>query len=156
MVKKLFWVIFISILIVGCDNQIVTPSLENEEEVIEENEVTYYLDLESYLNLDENGYYVMEYLQDWNQTFTTLTAMTGSYNQYQKVAWMSNKEIQVGNHWVNLVNGDSYTDELGEAHTVLGVWQEFIGDTIKVYAGYNDEYNNHYLDSLEVIIIDEE
>ena len=156
MVKKLFWVIFISILIVGCDNQIVTPSLENEEEVIEENEVTYYLDLESYLNLDENGYYVMEYLQDWNQTFTTLTAMTGSYNQYQKVAWMSNKEIQVGNHWVTLVNGDSYTDELGEAHTVLGVWQEFIGDTIKVYAGYNDEYNNHYLDSLEVIIIDEE
>ena len=156
MVKNLFWVIFISVLINGCDNQIVEPEIKNDIEVIEENEISYYLELESYLNLDGNGYYTMEYLQDWNQTFTTLTAMTGSHNQYQKIAWISNKEIWMGNQWVNLVNGDSYTDELGEAHTVLGVWQEFIGDTIKVYAGYNDEYNNHYLDSLEVIIKNEE
>ena len=156
MVKNLFWVIFISVLINGCDNQIVEPEIKNDIEVIEENEISYYLELESYLNLDGNGYYTMEYLQDWNQTFTTLTAMTGSHNQYQKIAWISNKEIWMGNQWINLVNGSSYTDELGEAHTVLGVWQEFIGDTIKVYAGYNDEYNNHYLDSLEVIIKNEE
>jgi hypothetical protein len=156
MVKNLFLVIFISVLITGCDNQIIEPELEFEEEVTEENEVSYYLDLESYLDIDENGYYIMEYLQDWNQTFTTLTAMTGSYNQYQRVAWISNKEIWMGNQWINLVNGDSYTDENGEAHSVLGVWEEFIGDTVKVYAGYNDEYNNHYLDSLEVIIKNEE
>ena len=67
-----------------------------------------------------------------------------------------NKEIWIGNEWVNLVNEASYTDELGEAHTVLGIWNEFIGDTVKVYAGYNDEYDNHYLDSLEVIIKNEE
>ena len=154
MVKNFFLVIFISILIIGCDNQIIAPELE--EEVIEEDEISYYLDLESYLEEDENGYYHMEYLEDWNQTFTTLTAMTGSYNRYQRVAWISNKEIWMGNQWINLINSDSYTDENGEAHSVLGVWEEFIGDTIKVYAGYNDEYNNHYLDSLEVIIKNEE
>ena len=49
-------------------------------------------------------------------------------------------------------SSNSYTDNLGEAHTVLSVWPEFIGDTIKVYAGYTDEYNNHYVDSLEVIV----
>ena len=159
MVKNLFLVIFISVLVIGCDWRITEPIdydvglYEEEEEYFE---VNYYLELNSYLYLDENGYYIMEYLQDWNQTFTTLTAMTGSYNQYQKVAWISNKEIWIGNEWVNLVNEASYTDELGEAHTVLGIWNEFIGDTVKVYAGYNDEYDNHYLDSLEVIIKNEE
>ena len=51
----------------------------------------------------------------------------------------------------NLVNFSSYTDN-GAAHTVLGVWEQFIGDTIKVYSGYVDECNNQYIDSIEVII----
>ena len=106
--------------------------------------------------MDGNGYYYMEFLNDYIQTFTTLSGMTGSYNTYQKVAWISNKEININGEWTNLVNEASYTDELGEAHTVLGVWDEFIGDTVKVYAGYTDEQNNHYVDSLEVIIKDEE
>ena len=157
MVKNLFLVIFISVLITGCDNQyIVEPDLWEIEDNEENIEVDYYLELDSYLPIDENGYYIMEYLNSYNQTFTTLTAETGSPDYYQKVAWISNKEIWMGNQWINLVNESSYTDELGEAHTVLGVWNEFIGDTVKVYAGYNDEYNNHYLDSLEVIIKDEE
>ena len=157
MVKNLFMFIFISVLIIGCDNQyIVEPQLWELEEETESTEVNYFLVLESYLSLNENGYYIMEFLNSYDQTFTTLTANTGSPDYYQKLAWTSNKEIWMGNQWVNLVNPSSYTDELGEAHTVLGVWSEFIGDTIKVYAGYNDEYNNHYLDSLEVIIKDEE
>ena len=54
--------------------------------------------------------------------------------------------------WTNLVNGSSYTDGNGEAFTVLGVYSNFIGDTIKVYCGYEDNENIHYLDSLEVIV----
>ena len=160
MVKNLFLVIFISILVVGCDWRITEPidyDVGLYEETEEEyNEPDYYLELDSYLNIDENGYYVMEFLNNYTQTFTTLSGMTGSYDVYQKVAWMSNKEILISGHWTNLVNGSSYTDEYGEANTVLGVWEEFVGDTIKVYGGYTDEYNNHYLDSLEVIIKDEE
>ena len=38
MVKNFFLVIFISILIIGCDNQIIAPELEYEDEFIEENE----------------------------------------------------------------------------------------------------------------------
>ena len=55
-------------------------------------------------------------------------------------------------HWTNLVNGSSYTDEDGVAHTVLGVWEVFIGDTIKVWTGYTTDCGTHRLDSLEVII----
>ena len=48
----------------------------------------------------------------------------------------SMKEINIDGAWINLVNGSSYTDEIGEAHTVLGVWEEFIGKTITIYGGY--------------------
>ena len=160
MVKNLFLVIFISVLVIGCDWRITEPidyTIGLDDEIIEEEvQFDYYLELSSYLNMDGNGYYYMEFLNDYIQTFTTLSGMTGSYNTYQKVAWISNKEININGEWTNLVNEASYTDELGEAHTVLGVWDEFIGDTVKVYAGYTDEQNNHYVDSLEVIIKDEE
>jgi hypothetical protein len=145
MVKKLFSIIFICVSIIGCDNQIIGVEDNNSNS-------GYFLVVNSYLDMDDNGYYTIEFLDDYNQTFTTLSAETGSDNVYQKMAWKSNKEINIGGYWINLVNGNSYTDNLGEAHTVLSVWPEFIGDTIKVYAGYTDEYNNHYVDSLEVIV----
>ena len=71
---------------------------------------------------------------------------------YQKVNWISNQEYSFGNSWVNLVNGNSYTDDEGNAYTVLSVWQEFVGDTIKVYSGYNDECNFNHIDSIGVIV----
>tara|TARA_Y100000310_G_scaffold40760_1_gene38218 strand:+ start:199 stop:672 length:474 start_codon:yes stop_codon:yes gene_type:complete len=156
-VKKILLVIFISILVIGCDNQMIAP-IENYESigVIENEEPLYYLQLESYLDIDANGYYTMEFLNNYYQTFTTLSAITGSNEVYQKVSWMSNKEIKIGGYWTNLVNGSSYTDDNGEAHTVLGIWPEFVDDTIKVFAGYTDEDNNHYVDSLEVIVVDNE
>ena len=92
------------------------------------------------------------FLIDYIQTFTTLQARTG--NEYQKIEWISNKEIKINNVWTNLVNSASYTDINGEAFTALGVWEEFINDTITVYCGYNDEYN-HYVDSLKVIVVKE-
>ena len=54
--------------------------------------------------------------------------------------------------WVNAVNQSAYTDDEGRGHTVLSAWEEFIGDTVKIYCGYHDECNIHYVDSLEVII----
>ena len=153
MVKKLFSVIFISVLVISCDSQInITGYDENEEDI---DNIEYYLEIESYLTY-ENGYYEMEYLISYIQTFTNLTSKTGSSDKIQLVAWATNKQILIDNIWTNIINGSSYTDEVGEAHTVLSAWPELVGDTIKVYAGYYDEYFNHYLDSIEVIIKDEE
>ena len=145
MVKNLFSVIFISILIVSCDNQKSIVGTDNDIEV-------YYLNLTSYLEKDGNGFYHMNLLDGYNQTFTTLTAETGSNVNIQKVYWAANKQIYVNGYWVDLVNNSSYTDESGQAHTVFSGWSEFIQDTITVFAGYDDEFENNYLDSLKIIV----
>ena len=102
------------------------------------------------LEVDVNGYYRMEFNTDYIQTFTTLNAETG--RDYEKLAWQSNKEIFISGEWTQLVNGSSYTDDEGLGHSVLGVWEVFVGDTIKVWCGYTDDCQFHRLDSLQVII----
>ena len=95
-------------------------------------------------------YYELKFLPDYIQTFTTLRAQTGS--EYQKVSWISNKEIEIAGIRTNLVNSASYTDSDGNAYIVLGVWEEFISDRITVYCGYEDMCSLRYIDSLKVII----
>jgi len=135
--KMVSWVILIYILLIGCED--VTHSVR-------------------YLNIDApnltkiNGFYEMIHLSDYIQTFTTIRAETGSFNEYQKLKWISNKEINIEGYWINPINKVSYTDENGEAHTTFSTWEEFINDTITVYCGYHDEYSNHYVDSLRIIV----
>ena len=139
MVKKIISYIFIYILLVGCESPLVCEDC--------------YLDIKApNLTLDNNGYYHMEFLDSYVQTFSTLEAETGITSYNQKVKWISNKEILIAGHWTNLVNGSSYTDDDGKAYTVLGVWENFTGDTIKVYSGYTDNCNIQHVDSLEVVI----
>jgi len=141
MVKKVMFYIFIYIFIVGCSNDLICDDC--------------YLEIEApSLQIDDNGYYHMIFDGGLlsNQTFTTLNGNTGFINKHKKVAWIANKEIYTNGSWINLVNQNSYTDDNGVVHTVLAVWEQFIGDTIKVYAGYYDNCNIHHLDSLGVII----
>jgi hypothetical protein len=137
-IKSIFWVIFIYILLTGC------------ADTLDDCHSDYYLEIDAPSLEKDSGYYELEFLPDYIQTFTTLHAQTGS--EYQKVSWVSNKEIEIAGVWTNLVNHTSYTDSNGEAYTVLGVWGEFIGDTITVYCGYKDMCALHYVDSLKVII----
>ena len=140
MVRNINLYIFIYILLVGCDTQL-TQFCETD----------CYLDISApSLEMDENGYYHMEWLDGYVQTFSILTAETGL--DYQKVKWISNKEINIQDNWTNLVNTSSYTDDECVAHTVLGVWEQFVGDTIKVYSGYTNNCNIQYIDSLKVVV----
>ena len=143
MVKNILKYIFIYILLVGCESPLVCEDC--------------YLNIEaSSLQMDENGYYHMEFLDSYVQTFSTLEAETGITNYNQKVNWMSNKEILISGYWTDLVNSSSYTDDGGKAYTVLGVWENFIGDTVKVYSGYTDNCDILHVDSLGVVIDNEE
>ena len=147
MTKKIISCIFIYILLTGCDT-LTGP--ENGGE-------TYYLDINApNLVTDYNGFYIMPHMSSEYQTVTTLKAETGSIDEYQHLQWLSDKEFGVEWQgqwvWANLVNSSSYTNDEGVGHTVLGVYDNFVGDTIKVYCGYQDNYGNHYLDSLEVIV----
>ena len=139
MVKKIISYIFIYILLVGCESPLVCEDC--------------YLDISAPdLQMDGNGYYHMNFLDSYIQTFSTLEAKTGITDYNQKVKWVSNKEILIAGYWTNLVNGSSYTDSDGKAYTVLGVWDNFIGDTVRVYSGYTDNCNIQHVDSLEVVI----
>jgi hypothetical protein len=106
------------------------------------------------LQTDENGYYHIEWLEGYDQTFSTLNANTGIDNFY-KVYWGSDKGIIYGGEPVSCVNSASYTDEDGVAHTVLSVWEVMVTDTITIYAGYYDECNIEHMDSIKVIVEDE-
>jgi len=98
---------------------------------------------------DDSNYYMLYFLPDYIQTFTTLRAQTNI--EYEKVQWISNKEILISGIWTNLINGSSYTDNDGVAYGVLGVWEDFIGDTVTVYCGYYYD-GTLLMDSLNVIV----
>ena len=157
-----FKLILFIIIFIGCDSsdKINLVSYEDYNDTTTDTEWStkyncedYYIRMGSYLYEDNNGYYLMEFVEsDYSQTYTTLSVETGSVNFYQKVKFLSNKEIFLYNDWYNVINSDSYTDEYGIAKGAMGVWEKFIGDTIKVYSGYIDECNNQYIDSIEVII----
>ena len=147
MVKKLFIYIFIYTLLVGCDTQ---NPLNNEE-----CESDFMMNVEApELEMDENGYYHIEWLEGYNQTFSTLDANTGSTFLVQKVYWNSDSGIEYGGEFVSCVNPASYTNN-GIAHTVMAVWEEMVGDTIMIYAGFTDWCDFQYLDSMGVIVEDE-
>ena len=147
MSKKLISIIFIYILLTGCDT-VMGP---------EDNSYNYYLEISAPdLVIDNNGLYIMTFNTENYQEFTTLKAETGSIAEHQLLYWISNKEYAIEWYneieWINLINSTSYTDDEGFAYGVLSSWAAFVGDTIKVYCGYEDNYGNQYLDSLGVII----
>ena len=142
-INKSFFIFIYTLLLTSCDVDSISGPTNCDGEG--------YLTISApSLQMNADGYYTMEYNTDYIQTFTTLNAETG--RDYEKLAWQSNKEILIQGHWTNLVNGSSYTDDEGLGHSVLGVWEVFVGDTIKVWCGYTDDCQFHRLDSLEVII----
>tara|TARA_Y100001973_G_C5116476_1_gene290426 strand:+ start:386 stop:844 length:459 start_codon:yes stop_codon:yes gene_type:complete len=149
MVKKTFLYIFIYTLLVGCDTQSILTN-ETSEECVS----NCYLKVSApSLQIDENGYYHMEWLEGYNQTFSTLDANTGS-DVITKVMWDSDSGINYSGYWVSSVNPASYTND-GVAHTVLSAWEEQIGDTLTIYAGYMDECGIEYIDSIKVVVDNE-
>jgi hypothetical protein len=48
------------------------------------------------------------------------------------------------------------TGEDGNAHVMFAAWEEFIGETVKVYCGYTDDHGHYFLDSLKIEVVDNE
>ena len=130
------YIILLSLFYIGCESPVSNSEvIEHEFRVFSETLVK-----------DSNSYYHMSLNPGVNQTFNTLTAYTTS-EMIQKVGWYT-EESWTYTHFngedfeVPLVNGASYTDIIGEAHTVFAPIYEMLGDTIKVYAEYIDENTN--------------
>ena len=102
------------------------------------------------LEVDGNGYYHIDFLQGYVQTFSTLKTSVGYDGE--KVGWISNKEVLVGNTWTNCIDAASYSDSNGNAYGVLSVWEGLVGDTITVYVGYTDDCSEDFTDSIYIIV----
>jgi len=144
-IKYIF--IYISLLIcVGCENSLVGVDETCSNCVLE-------LDIPE-LTKDDNGYHHLNYNYDYIQTFAKIEAYVGV--GYVHLSWVSDAEhcVQMWNYTDcnDVVNPASYSGNDGFAHQMMGVHQEHIGDTITVYCGYYDEYNNEYLNQLRVIV----
>ena len=143
MVKNIVLYIFIYVLFIGCENNL-TPYCK-----------TCNLELDApELSQDENGYYSLFFDYNSIQTFTKLKAFIGYSGE--RVGWTTNTSFN-GCTWgycedVPVVNSSGYTSQDGYSYQMLGVYENNIGDTIKVWCGYYDNYGVQYLDSLEVII----
>ena len=67
------------------------------------------------LEIDNNGYYHIDFINSDIQTFTTLKSETGFY--YEKIWWFSNTmhlaQHGTNENWEYLVNTSSYTNDEG-------------------------------------------
>jgi hypothetical protein len=146
MLRNIVSFIFIYIFIISCDDNVVGIYSQSECS-------NCILELTTELEVDENDYYHLNFINGSNQTFKRIDAQVG--HDYEYVGWTS--DTQYCFEWNgteqcnNVVNGSSYSGMDGIASTILGVHDVHIGDTIKVYCGYY-YMETQYLDSLEVII----
>ena len=148
MVKKSILYIFIYTLLVGCNTQNPLSSNECESDFVMNVGAPE-------LEMDENGYYHIEWLEGYNQTFATLEAVTNTEG-YNRIYWASQNGIEYGGEFVSCVNPASYTDEnTGIARQTMAVWEEMIGDTLTIYAKFEDWCYNEHIDNIRIIVENE-
>ena len=106
-------------------------------------------------NLQEIGedHYIMKYDTSLAQTYTVLDCRTDC-GWSNSIGWATDWMYQINNEWVMLVNPGSMTDEHGDANVGFAAWEDFIGTTVTVYAGYVDECNVHHTDEIKITIVE--
>ena len=139
----------ISMLLVGCAD----PYFANLHS--EEGSEEYLFEVSTvWLEADGNGYFHMELSSGSNQTLTRLVAHTNNPN-IQKVMWEADTYWIFQGEEVPVVNSASYSDEYtGEAYTMFAPIYDMLGDTLRVYSWYYDDYNGdrYYTDYIEVVL----
>ena len=144
--RNLILYIFIYIILTGCEGNNVVGGCQSD----------CFLEINApALTKNDDGVYLLEWLDDYNQTFTTIDAKTGS-GTYTIVHWDTDLGIWWNGEIIKPINHSSYTDEDdGIAHTILGPWDVMIDETITVYTTYEDNCGYEYLDSIKVKVINE-
>jgi len=143
MTRNLISYIFIYVLLIGCESNVLAPS---------ECESDFEMDVVSDLVIDENGYYHIEWLEGYNQTFATVTAVT-NIQGWNRIYWSCDSGILYAGEFIECINPISYTDEhTGLAKQTMAVWEEMINDTLTIHAGYEDSCYNQHIDLIKVIV----
>ena len=102
--------------------------------------------------MDENGYYHIEWLEGYNQTFATVTTVTNLQGS-NRIYWSCDSGIEYNGEFIECINQVSYTQEgTGIAQQTMGIWEEMVNDTLTIYAGFEDWCCIQYVDSIKVIV----
>ena len=139
----------ITLLFVGCDDGILNGQIE-----------TYDFDVNTGLEEDSNGYFHFLLSEHNNgtsdQSLKRFTAQTNN-PEIQFVQWDCDS-YYIYYHMeeefiVPIINNSSYTDDLGEAHTMFGPHSSMVGDTVIVFVGYVDSfYDIEYTKTINIIL----
>ena len=145
MTRNLISYIFIYVLLIGCESNVLAPS---------ECESDFEMEMgSSDLVIDENGYYHIEWLNNYTQTFATLEVVTNTEG-YNPIYWNCDSGIEYGGEFISCVNGVSYTSD-GVAKQTMAVWEEMIGDTLTVYSGFEDWCYDTHMDFIKIVVDNE-
>ena len=128
------------LLMFGCESNPTEP--ENYEE--------YNFLVDTRLELDNNGYYHLDMSENNSgsseQSLVRFTAITNNPYNPQFIWWNSDGywtyEYMNQQFTVPIINNSSYTDDIGEAHSMFGPHISMVGDTVAVACGYTDEWNS--------------
>ena len=144
MIRNLISYIFIYVLLIGCESNILAPS---------ECESDFEMELTSDLVIDENGYYHIEWLEGYNQTFATLEVIT-NIEGYNRIYWSCDSGIEYGDEFISCVNGVSYTSN-GIAKQTMAVWEEMVGDTLTIHSGFEDWCYTQHVRFIKIVVDNE-
>ena len=134
----------IGLLIIGCSSNITSP----------EEDCGCGFDITSTLPV-VNGILQLEFNQNSAQTYSTLNCET-ECGWSQHILWDSDYQYKIQGQWTSLVNPASMTDDNGDAKVIFAVWEAFIGKTITIYGGYTDDCGHGYMDSVKVLVVNNE
>ena len=166
MFRNIIMYIFIYTIIILCTGcEVVEQMAENvmsstyqdiqnwtdDNEYCWDNNINLYVSLPGY-NKDNNGYYHIDFLEGYIQTFVNVQADTGVDDGIIFVEWMSSLLYNYQGTLLSPVNTSSYSNDNGIATSVLGVWEAFIGDTLVITAGCVNDCGEQSINSMKIIV----
>ena len=111
------------ILLPACNDNIISPQVEED-----------YLTLHMNTETDVNGFYLVDY-PDWEDN--SYTSVQYETLPYTRVFWTSTDTFII-EHWGEeieepIINYSTYANDDGTGQQMIYLYQDFIGDTLMVY-----------------------
>ena len=115
--------VLITLLLTSCDNNIMSPQTEEG-----------HLSLHMNTETDENGFYIVDY-PDWEDN--SYTSVHYETLPYTRIFWTSDDTF-TAEHWGQeiiepIINFSTYANGDGIGQQMIYLYQDFIGDTLMVY-----------------------
>ena len=121
------------ILVIGCDNPLQN---DNDSDDVDTTTLDVYMELE----LDSNGYYLFDYPNESNNSYTYVKYTTSPVT---RIFWSSPDSFTIVHQGFPItepiINYSTYSDDDGNGQQMIYVYQEHIGDTLSVIGYFSED-----------------